>query len=276
METRIHIAPSSFETVDFAMFDYINDKMNLSCDTHNGFEKVPVIWAGTERSVQVKKSADGKDLTNSLIYPIISIERVSVNKSNESKGKYFANLPSFNDGKGGVITRGKIINQEKTSNFANADMGKRREGVINFPMETRNKKIVYQTITIPQIVYSEMKYKIEIVSNYQQHMNTLMVPFLARSGTVHRIMLERDGHKYEAFIEQPFEQKNNTEDMSEEARTFQTVINVKVFGYTSSAMENDELPYVTKRENPVEFKMPRERVVLGDEPDFPGFGRYKP
>ena len=275
MEKRIQILPSTLETIDFSVYDFINDKMNSFCETHKGWEKVPVVWAGNERYKQSKDNATERDLAGTLLYPIISIKRESITKNNESKGKFFANIPKINDYKGGSITIAKRIKQDKTANFANADAF-RKVGKINFPSSKKNEKIVYEIYSIPQPVYNEIMYEVKIITEYQQQMNTILQPFITMPGSVHRVMLERDGHKYEAFIQEEFKQENNLDDMTEESRKFETTISIKVFGYLISAWDNEKYPYVTVRENAVEIKFPREKVILGDNPIFPGYGKYKP
>jgi len=39
-ETKIQIKPSNFETIDFAVYDFLNEKMNLFCTTNNGWQKI--------------------------------------------------------------------------------------------------------------------------------------------------------------------------------------------------------------------------------------------
>jgi len=56
--------------------------------------------------------------------------------------------------------------------------------------------------------------------------------------------------------------------LAEEERKFETVINLKILGYLLSADKNSDRPKVTIRENAVEVKMPRERVIFGDKKEF--------
>ena len=42
------LMPSTIENIDMALFEYIDNKLNLSCTTNKGFEKVPVIWVSAE------------------------------------------------------------------------------------------------------------------------------------------------------------------------------------------------------------------------------------
>ena len=42
------LAESNIESIDFAMFDFLNDELNIFCDTNQGSEKVPVIFSTPE------------------------------------------------------------------------------------------------------------------------------------------------------------------------------------------------------------------------------------
>jgi len=77
---------STLEDVDSAIFGYINDSLNVFCDTNDGFKKVPVIFAGAERAYQVKNQQELRKNGRSLEYPIISVVRASLTKNPENKG----------------------------------------------------------------------------------------------------------------------------------------------------------------------------------------------
>ena len=81
------IQPSTLENIDFAFFDFINDKMNSRSTDNEGWQKVPVVWASAERSFLSKNNQDLRDLDGTLNLPIISIERTGMNKSKTRKGK---------------------------------------------------------------------------------------------------------------------------------------------------------------------------------------------
>ena len=44
------IEPSNLETIDFAFYDFINEKMDIRAETNKGWKKVPIIWASPERA----------------------------------------------------------------------------------------------------------------------------------------------------------------------------------------------------------------------------------
>ena len=52
---EIVFMPSTLETIDFALFNFVNEKLNLFTTTNEGFKKVPIIWASAERAFQLKK-----------------------------------------------------------------------------------------------------------------------------------------------------------------------------------------------------------------------------
>ena len=170
----LHFAPSNLETVDYAMYNFINDKMSLKTTTNKGVEKVPVIWASAERSYQVKNGKEYRDGEGLIILPAITIERSSVVKDLTTRGAYYGHMFPFQSQpeKGGSLVIARRIKQDKTSNFANADANTRSNNRTS-PKFVRQatKKVVYETVSIPPIVYADITYKIILRTEYQQQMN---------------------------------------------------------------------------------------------------------
>ncbi len=77
---------STLEDVDFAVYNFFNEVMELKTSTNKGFKKVPIVWAGFERAHNIKNDDLNRDSTGQLTLPIISIERASVKKNKESRG----------------------------------------------------------------------------------------------------------------------------------------------------------------------------------------------
>ena len=75
-----------------------------------------------------------------------------------------------------------------------------------------------------------------------------------------------------AFMQPDFSSENNVADLGEETRFYESKITLKVLGYLVGANKNDEQPHIVIRENAVDVKTPRERVVMGDEPDWGPIG----
>jgi hypothetical protein len=250
---NIILAPSKIETVDSAFYEYVQN-LNLYCNTISGWTKIPVIWSSAERSFQIKDNKEIRDIHGSLIPPIISIERASITKDPNKKGKFQANLSPKQDKY--VIT--KILNQDKTSNFANAD-SLRANNQINFKTSKKNKKIVYQNISVPIPVYLTIEYKINIYTNYQSQMNEAVQPFMSRTAQNYFI-IEKDDHRYECFMNPDFTQESIA-NLAEEERKYKSVVTVKVLGYLIGEGENQERPQIEITENAVEVRIPRETVL---------------
>ena len=222
---KIPFASSTLENIDTAFLRYINETLDIHTTTNQGFIKVPVIWSSAERTFQSKRDSRVRDQEGSLVLPLITIERTAVTKDVKRKGTVQAALMPVNDEKGGVIQVARRIKQDKTANFANAD-AKRTRGQLNFPRP--NKKIVYETISMPLPVYVVLNYEITLRTEYQQQMNDMSTPFIARPGGVNYFIVENDIHRYEAFIKESYSQSNNISSYTNEERKFETKINVDI------------------------------------------------
>lgn len=265
------IEPSTIENVDASIFEWLDDKLSIHVETNKGWEKVPVVWTSSERSHQVKNRKKLRDDKESLILPMISVERTGMTKDLGKRGIFWGNQPHQGgyDPRGGCITFSRRIQQEKSSFFNNADMERSAlnggRGQLNFPRE--KNKVVYETFSMPMPVYLDMTYQINLRSEYQQQMNEMVIPFVNTGLGINHFMLERNGHKYEGFIQSDFSQDNNVSSMTGEERKFETKVEIKVLGYTMGSGKNDERPKVSRRETQAEFRMMRERTIVADSID---------
>jgi len=262
---EISFMPSTIETIDYALYDWVNEKLNIFCSTNEGWRKVPIIWSMAERSYQIKDNKELRNKDNIFTLPVMSIERESLIKDPNMRGVAWSHIPRQNDAKGGTITIARRIQQEKTSNFANAD-SRRRFNQQTYPFE--NKKIVYEIMTIPIPTYVVANYKVTINTEYQQQMNEIFAPFVASTGQINNFFINRDGHRFEGFIEGQFSLDNNISNLQEEERKFITTINLKVLGYIIGSDKNDPQPKITIRESAAELRFTRERVIFGDKKEY--------
>jgi hypothetical protein len=274
--------PSTIEDIDRSIFNYINDDLNVFCETNEGFIKVPVMFSSPERAFQLKD-----DQTNAhriagrvLKYPLMSIIRSSMTKNPQNKGQYGVYIPPYYDfySKGGSIPIARQVMQEKTRDRANATAIKRfGDGNNNtyktFPFD--NSKVVYETLYVPMPTYIEVEYQVSMVSEYQQQMNQIMTPFLSRVSTPAVFNIEHNGHVYEAFIDPSFGNESNNAALDVNERVFKTTATIKVLGYLLGDDKNQETPVVSVRESAAEVKIARERVVTQDEPEFHAFRKDK-
>jgi hypothetical protein len=281
---EIEFQPSTIETIDFAVFEWLNEKMNIYSTTNEGWRKVPVIWTSAERAHQIKNDQDIRDSSGMLKYPIITLERTTINKDPQKKGSVPANIRDINDEKGGTITIARRIQQDKTSNFQNADLNKllganqnikrgnsrtlqNKAGLYELrdQRSLSNKKVVYETVTIPIPVHVTVMYNIFIKTEYVQQMNEIITPFFTKNGNTRSIILNKDNHRFEAFMNGDFTQENNYSSLNEERKVYGSKISLEVLGKLIGSDVNQDRPKIVIRENAVEFKFPRESVVFGDQ-----------
>ena len=286
IEQILPFKPSTLETIDFAVHAWLEEQMNVFCTTNKGFKKVPVVWVAGERSWQVKNHKNLRDSDGALIFPIITLQRDSFSKDLAKKGMFYGNIPPVKDNKGGSITIARRIKQDKTANFMNADAYRKKGKIasnagisggpqINFPTKKQNKKVVFETISIPMPVYIDTTYTVSIRTEYQQQMNEVIQPFVVQAGGInYKIFVGHDGHRYESFMQQDFTSENNITELGDETRIYQTKFTLKVLGYLVGADKNQEQPNIVLRENAVDVKIPRERVIFGDMPDWI-IGKYR-
>jgi len=273
---EVSFMPSTIETIDVAFYNFINDTLNLSAQTNKGWEKVPVLWVSAERALQIKRDKGLRDSHGVLKLPIITIERAGMSKDPNFKGVAWSHIPEFNDERGGALVVARRIKQDKTSNFINADTA-RLEGSMsaadvgvgqqNFP-SSATAKVVYETVSVPVPTYVTVNYNVSLRTEYQQQINELVTPFITKTGQIRAFLMKHEGHTFEGFIEGDFTQTSNVTQLNEEERMYETNIKIKVLGYLIGEGSNRDRPKLSVRENAVEVKIPRERVIVGDIPDF--------
>lgn len=258
------LEPSTIENIDLAIYKWLDEELNLSTVTNNGFKKVPVIWILGERAHQIKNDFTLRDTQGTFILPVITLERTGMNKDFNKKGSIWSAIPEFKDEKGGALEVGTRIVQDKSSNFARAT-NKRKFNQLNYP--NQNKKVVYETLSIPLPIYVNITYTIEIKTQYQQQMNDLVAPFITLPGGINSFVTNNNGHKYTNFIKGEISYENNNNKLSEDERLFISKITIETLGYLIGADKNQNKPKVAIRQNIVEVKIPKERVIIGDIDD---------
>ena len=274
---EVMVEPSNLETVDHAFHDFVNDGMDVRARTNKGWKKVPLIWASPERAFFTKAKKELYDLDGTLIYPIMSIERTSMSKDLAKKGIFYGAPPFMLGPKhGGRIMIGRRIVRDKTNNFAVADNIKKFGDANRTPgrqayypqTNKKDRKVVTETLYIPQPTYITITYTVTFTSNYQQQMNQMVQPFTTLGGHINSFLITRAGHSYEAFMKSDLTQKNNINSYKEEERNYQTQIVFEVLGYMIGEGENQRRKKIVRRENAVEVKIPRERVIYDTIQDF--------
>ena len=84
-----------------------------------------------------------------------------------------------------------------------------------------------------------------------------------------------ENHYYEVFINGDFANGSNQTDLGMTRRNYENTVSIEVLGYLIGDGENQEKPKIVRRENAVEYKLSREKVILGDIPDNIKGGFYR-
>lgn len=253
-EDSIPQHPSTLENIDTAVFRLVDEVLDPYVNTNNGREKVKVIWFASERAFQIKNNKDLRDGVGKLKLPIITVARTSMSKDDAFKGA--VQSEQLDDDR---IQIKKVIKQDKTQNFTNADFKRNTDGQEHGI--SRSKKVVYETITIPRPVYISCMFEVFIRTEYQQQMNDIIPLFMTERKR--NFIIENDGYKYEAFLESDFS-INNSGNLGEDERMFTAKVGIKVLGYITGNSHNDDDSFIQRKESVVEVKISRERVIVGD------------
>jgi hypothetical protein len=271
---EIGMLSSRIENIDYAIVSWLKEDLDLSTITNEGNKRVPVLWQTPERAFQIKNDKDLRHpddhSAGAITLPVVTVERTGITKDPDRKGGFQAHLYSNKrNGRTGRMVIAKRIKQDKTRNFAvvgNTRTNTSGDRQKYFPRV--NKKVVYEFLTIPIPIYINLDYKIIVKTEYQQQMNDLTQPFMTRTGQINSFVMRRNGHMYEAFIDQGFNQNNNMSNLGEDERQFTSEINIRVLGYLIGEGNSDDRPIVRKEENAVEITFPRETTVPNGNDNF--------
>ena len=251
--------PSTLETIDVAFYNWVNEELDLHIRANKETRKVPVVWAGAERAYQIKKSKESRDGSDTLILPMITIERTGVQKDPTKMGPFGNNVYNNKDRRVNNFYVAREIQADKTKNFANAE-SERVMGDKN--TRHKSKKVVYEFSFIPTPTWVHVSYTVKLISEYQTHMNSLVTPFMSRYGNAYSFSLGDKDNSYEGFIAQDFAQNNNLSSLAEEERRFETDIQIRVEGFLIGEGENQQQQRVAIRENQVKVRFGKESTFF--------------
>jgi hypothetical protein len=263
--TPVQYLASTIETIDTGLYEWINDTLDLHTITNKGIYKVPTLWLGTERVWQIKSDQRIRDKVGKLILPLVTINRDSMIKDPAFKGSFQAHIYEVNDHRGGATPAARSVNQKETRDIQNNRISRSTKGNQNTGPQDPNNEVVYDTLESPIPVYVTIMYSITLRTEYQQQMNDLLQPFITSTGQINSFLFQKDGHRYEAFIQQDMSLNNNTKSLGEDERMFETTINIKVLGYLIGEGYNRQRPTLSRRQNRAKVVYTNERSIVGDK-----------
>jgi len=254
---------STFETVDMALFTWLNETLDIQTITNDGTRKVPVVWFSRERAYQIKEQNDMRDDNGFLDFPQIQLQRIGVQLTDVGNRPLPGIIRKGLDYKNSQFGFWRKINQEKTSNFANAKSNRIR-GQQNFKMD--NTEVVNEYVFVPYPSYYDMKYEISLKAIYMQQINEMMAP-IQRAVVPYNsqvFTIKYGGFKYEVFMPKDTGFSSNSPDIGEAEKIYEAKFSINVLGFTTTSQASQQTPNVVYREGPAKVRIQRERVVLGD------------
>lgn len=264
---------STFETIDMAMFTWLNETLDVHATTNEGIKKVPVVWFTRERAFQIKEERDNRDNNGFLDFPQIQLSRTTMTLTTKAESPLPGIFRKGMDYKNNQFGFWRKVQQDKTKNFANAK-SQRIYGQPNYKFN--NNEIVYEWVFTPYPSYYDITYEVSMKSIYIQQINEMMAP-LQRIIVPYNagvFMLRYGGFKYEAFVDKAMNFTTNSPDIGETEKIYESKFTVKVLGFTTTSDANQTTPNTVYRETPAKVRINRERTILGDintngDPDTP-------
>jgi|10_taG_2_1085330.scaffolds.fasta_scaffold01407_2 hypothetical protein len=244
---------SSIETMDTAVFNYVDTQLNLYTTRNGESEKVPVLWSSAERAYQIKKNKELRDNRETLIYPLITVYRESIAKDIDG----FPFTPGNNS-----FAIARRIMPFNTRKFANAT-AKKRFKVSNEKFD--NKKVVYETLYSENVTAVVAKYNILIRTSYLTDMNQILNGFLT-ANNYRDIKVENEGHAYYMTFPNEFSFDKVSETLDSGERYFDTSFIITTRGALFPRPENIEDAVLKTSQNAVIIKFNKERTIVGEVP----------
>ena len=261
------INPSTLETVDFALYNWLNERLDIYTDSNEGRRKVPIIWITAERAFQVKNDKELREIdSQSIIYPAMVVERTSVSKTNANERIIPGNIFPQMDRKRGAFPLYRRVVKDKTQNFQNAQAKRYTNQTQNtFKLPFESNEVVYETLYTGYPVFLNMNYTIRVRTIYIQQLNEILLPFQRFTGGINQFLVEYENHKFEAFIEDDYSIESNSSNLSGDEKKFDAQIKIKVLGYITADGINQDTPFVVGRESAAKVRFTRERAMLQEK-----------
>jgi hypothetical protein len=261
------LSPSTLETVDFALYNWLNETLDVYTDSNEGRRKVPIIWITAERAFQVKNDKELREIdSQSISYPAMVVERTSVSKTNANERVIPGNIFPQMDSKRGAFPLYRRVVKDKTQNFQNAEAKRfTQQQQDTFPLPFEANEVVYETFYTGYPVFLNMNYTIKIRTIYIQQLNEILLPFQRFTGGINQFNVTYEIHKYEAFIEDDYSIESNSSNLGGDEKKFDAEIKIKVLGYVTADGINQSTPFVVSRESPAKVRFIRERAGLQEK-----------
>ena len=256
----INIPPCGITDMDRALFTLFDKELNLTVKSKNGILKVPVVFAGSEKWVQMKKKGGLRDQGGSLILPILTIERTdivqSIDKDIAGRGRNQATGKMTLKRRLSPSDRGlqSLLNRELLRNQVNLAVNPNDASVPNQLLTNRDigdlnadptisdgaglvgntRQNIFEIITIPTPQFITIKYEVQLWTQYKEQVNQMIEGILSSYlPQIRGWRIDTDkGYWFVAYVtSDDFKSESNDDDTTGKERVVKHTLSIEVPGF---------------------------------------------
>jgi hypothetical protein len=240
---RYEVKPVTIETVDQAVYDYFDKKLNVQVDSADGRKKVPVMFATGERWKLMREKKGVRDDNGSLILPLISIQRMDIDRT-PGFGGMAQEVPH--------ITVLKRVHG-KSNLWQNLLRTRSQNG---FP-QIRKDKVVYEYLTLPFPDFATVYYQIVIWAQFTEQMNEILEKIFYKYDYMDSFVMpveydgthpKGNGYYFVGFRDGNVSSQSNFEEFTDQERIIRHVYTIKTPAYFIMAPKDEPLTYENDRD----------------------------
>lgn len=267
---NFEIPSVGIEDIDRAIFKLFNSDINFETLSNNVLTKVPVVFASGERFALTRRKDPIRDNNNTLILPLISIERGLIDFSNAQQGRGSAiatrdqesyvikkRLSNKDRDYQNLINKFGIKNQDNVTSRTNftrtnvvtpgqgslpGTVSSRRQtnalkfsnsGLINLNSQDSLSNNLFEIITVPYPIFVTTTYNITFWTQYMTQMNEIQETYLTNMlGQSEEFIIKTDkGYEYVAKSGTSFNSETNFSNYTESERLIKSNFDIKISGY---------------------------------------------
>jgi len=268
------IPEAGIEDIDRAVFKLFDKDISFEIVTNDELTKVPVVFAAGERFALTRRKNPIRDNNNTIILPIISIVRSTVDFSTSQGGRGSAittrDQPSYTIKRRlsetdrdyqNLINKFGIKNQDNVASrnhFGSADIApgndakpgtfvtrrqnnslkySQGENAINLNSKSSIGNNIFEVIQVPYPIFLTLDYKITFWTQYMTEMNEMQEIYLSNmmGQSEEFVIISDKGYEYVAKSSTSFSSDNNLTNYTDSERLIKCTFDIKVSGYILNA-----------------------------------------
>ena len=264
------------EDIDRAVFDLFDKNLNLEVEQRGDTRKIPVIFSTGERFALSRRKNAIRDSNDTIILPLISINRGTIDTSSNQHGKGTA--IAYGDNPGyyvkrklskkdrnyqNIINKMSIKNQDNVASRKNFGLSQispgntAKKGTIASRIPKNNNSFfdqkislednlgdnIFEIIEVPYPKFTATKYEVTFWCQYMTQMNQILQNIFIQYGQGHEIPIQtQQGFEMLAFFSDNILLETNFSSFTDDERLIKYKMEVTVNGYVINAKSIRGMP----------------------------------